>query len=278
MQILALDVGTSSVKAAVLDVAAAQPVGAVAHVPYELDAPTPDAAEVPPQRLWGAVSAAAREATRKTPAVEAVGLSCLTPALVLLDRDHQPLANVWTHLDRRARGAARQGWQAVGPEFLATAGNRPLPGGISAVSDSLQPDFAFSGPIKKNKAWFFASGRYIDRNDGISRTKCAKIDACLAQLTDVLTAWEIRSCVAVGAKCATMWFTRHSSPQVSLASTVSSAQPQVFTAPQNSGKKKQSPALLVGLRFMGGILMRNSWKFDSNGLGERTHPTNKAGD
>ena len=44
------------------------------------------------------------------------------------------------------------------------------PGGISAVSDSLQPDFAFSGPIKKNKAWFFASGRYIHRNDGISRT------------------------------------------------------------------------------------------------------------
>ena len=44
------------------------------------------------------------------------------------------------------------------------------PGGISAVSDSLQPDFSFSGPIKKNKAWFFASGRYIHRNDGISRT------------------------------------------------------------------------------------------------------------
>ena len=28
---------------------------------------------------------------------------------------------------------ARQTWAEVGPEFLRTAGNRPLPGGISAV-------------------------------------------------------------------------------------------------------------------------------------------------
>ena len=55
------------------------------------------------------------------------------------------------------------------------------PGGISAVSDSLQPDFALSGPIKKNKAWFFASGRYIHRNDGISRTS--------TQLTRLLQAY-----------------------------------------------------------------------------------------
>ncbi len=133
MQILALDVGTSSVKAAVLDAAAPRLAGPVAHVPYELDAPTPDAAEVPAQRLWEAVAKAARQATLRRPAVEAVGLSCLTPALVLLDRNHRPIANIWTHLDRRARGAARQTWQAVGAEFLRTVGNRPLPGGISAV-------------------------------------------------------------------------------------------------------------------------------------------------
>jgi TonB dependent receptor len=39
------------------------------------------------------------------------------------------------------------------------------------VSEALQPDFALGGPIKKQKAWFFASGRYINRNDGISRTQ-----------------------------------------------------------------------------------------------------------
>ncbi len=133
MRILALDVGTSSVKAAVLDVATAAPVGPVAHVPYALDHPTPDAAEVPAPRLWGAVAGAAREAARAGPSVEAVGMSVLTPALVLLDRAGRPLLPIWTHLDRRARPAARQVWATVGPEFLQTTGNRPLPGGITAL-------------------------------------------------------------------------------------------------------------------------------------------------
>lgn len=44
------------------------------------------------------------------------------------------------------------------------------PGGDSAVSEAFQPDFNFSGPVKRDKVWFFASGRYINRNDGISRT------------------------------------------------------------------------------------------------------------
>src|SRR5207245_1241237 len=83
--------------------------------------------------LWQAVMAAAREAVRQTPEPEAIGLSCLTPALILLDAAHRPLGPIWTHLDRRARPAARQVWAAVGQEFLATVGNRPLPGGISAV-------------------------------------------------------------------------------------------------------------------------------------------------
>src|SRR5690349_8262332 len=108
MRILALDVGTSSVKAAVLDAASAEPIGPVARATYPLDHPTPEAAEVQPGRLWGAVTAAAREAALGVEGVEGVGLSCLTPALVLLDGRDQPLGPVWTHLDRRSRPAARQ--------------------------------------------------------------------------------------------------------------------------------------------------------------------------
>jgi xylulokinase len=133
MRVLALDVGTSSVKAAVLDVETARPLVPVARSAYNLDHPTPDAAEVPAERLWQAVAAAAREAALGFEGIEAVGLSCLTPALVLLGADDRPLAPIWTHLDRRARMTARQIWLSVGPEFLATSGNRPLPGGITAV-------------------------------------------------------------------------------------------------------------------------------------------------
>jgi xylulokinase len=133
MHILALDVGTSSVKAAVLDVASARPIGKIARTEYELDHPTPDAAEVPAERLWKAVAAAGRQAALGIEGIEAVGLSCLMPALILLDERGRPLAPIWTHLDRRARPAARQVWAAVGEEFLGTTGNRPLPGGITAV-------------------------------------------------------------------------------------------------------------------------------------------------
>src|SRR5262245_53460637 len=127
MLVLAIDVGTSSVKAAVLDAEAARPIGPVTRSTYDLDSATPEASEVPAERLWAAVAQAAREATRRHSDVEAVGLSCMTPALVLLDKAHKPVAPVWTHLDRRARPVARQAWQAVGPEFLSTTGNRPLP-------------------------------------------------------------------------------------------------------------------------------------------------------
>src|SRR5439155_1787019 len=102
MQVLALDVGTSSVKAALLDVATAMPVSPVVRANYALDHPTPDAAEIPAERLWSAVTAAAREAiATKTGTVpsspEVIGLSCLTPALVLLDEADRPLTPIWTH-------------------------------------------------------------------------------------------------------------------------------------------------------------------------------------
>src|SRR5262249_34239419 len=133
MRILALDVGTSSVKAAVLEVARAMPVGPVARAAYTLDYPTPDAAEVPAERLWEAVVAAAREAAGGAGGIEAVGLSCMTPVLALLDEADRPLGPFWTHLDRRSRMEARQVWTTVGEEFLTTVGNRPLPGGITAL-------------------------------------------------------------------------------------------------------------------------------------------------
>ncbi len=54
-----------------------------------------------------------------------------------------------------------------GPHFL-DANN--VSGGTSAASTTEQPDFSIGGPIKRGRAWFFFSGRYIDRNDGISQT------------------------------------------------------------------------------------------------------------
>jgi xylulokinase len=141
MRILALEVDAGLVKAAVLDAHAAALAGPIARVPYEVDSPVPDAAEVPAPRLWQAIAHAARQAIQSSGGagipgqdVEGIGLSVLTPALVLLDERDRPLLPIVTPLDRRGRPAARQLQGALGDEFLAEIGNRPLPGVISALS------------------------------------------------------------------------------------------------------------------------------------------------
>ena len=110
MQILALDVGTSSVKAAVLDVASADFAAPAVSEHYRLERPTPAAAVLPSERLWNAVNAAASRAVAGAPKVKiaGVGLSCMTPALILLDAADQPLTPIWTHFDRRSRPIARK--------------------------------------------------------------------------------------------------------------------------------------------------------------------------
>jgi sugar (pentulose or hexulose) kinase len=135
MHILALDVGTSSVKAAVLDQESGEPVAPPARAAYPLEHPTHEAAELTPEKLWSAIDAAAREAVAAAAGkpVEGVGLGAMTPALVLLDASDKPLSPIWTHLDRRGRPQAHRTQDEVGGEFLRTVGTRPLPGGTSAV-------------------------------------------------------------------------------------------------------------------------------------------------
>src|SRR5262245_21314117 len=125
MNVLAVEVGQSSVKAVVVDTAAAA-IGAIAEANYEVAAPAPEAAEVPAEQLWRTVASTARAAVRQAQIagtandVGGIALTVVTPALVLAGADEQAMAPIWTCTDRRARPVARQVWAAVGPEFLAT--------------------------------------------------------------------------------------------------------------------------------------------------------------
>jgi len=65
----------------------------------------------------------------------------------------------------------------IGP---ATLNANNVSGGNAAASASQQPDFSIGGPIKRQRAWFFFSGRYIHRNDGISQTSAQ--DAYLREI------------------------------------------------------------------------------------------------
>jgi xylulokinase len=193
MHILAIDVGTSSVKAAILDIALNLPVGPIAHIHYDLDHPSAEAAEVSTEKLWDSVTAAARTAAISASGVEAVGFSCLSPGLVLLDAADRPLAPIWTHLDRRSRPSARQVWADVGEEFLATTGNRPLPGGMSVICwrQQLATD---SSLLRETKHYLHVNGwlgfrltgeRFFDR-----------ANACFTGLYGTMTdqAWSERWC------------------------------------------------------------------------------------
>jgi hypothetical protein len=55
----------------------------------------------------------------------------------------------------------------IGP---ASFNGNNVPNGNAAASASEQPDFSVGGPIRRQRAWFFFSGRYIHRDDGISQT------------------------------------------------------------------------------------------------------------
>ncbi len=136
MILLAIDVGTSTVKTALLDQESGEPLRPGVRVPYTIDYPESDAAELSADRLWQSVAQSIQKTLEqydKLPTIGGIGLSCLMPALVLLNRAYQPIRPIWLHLDRRSRPIARLIWEKYGDDFLKECGNRPLPGGISAL-------------------------------------------------------------------------------------------------------------------------------------------------
>ena len=132
MRVLAIDIGSSSVKAAVL--AGERPVGRPATVPF----PTRfdgRRAEVEPARIFRAVADSVAElgaAARKVDVVAPCGMS---PSWIAMDARGKPLTRFVTHQDRRSVQEARELEQRVGlARYLGIAGNRPIPGGISVTT------------------------------------------------------------------------------------------------------------------------------------------------
>jgi xylulokinase len=254
VHILALDVGTSSVKAAIVDVATAQPVGLIHKSSYALDHPNPDAAEVPAERLWSAVIAAGREAVGAGEDVAGIGLSCLMPALLLLDEHDRPLTPIWTHLDRRARPAARRTLQEVGDEFLVTAGNRPLPGGISALCYRQILD-DFPGLRSRVRSYLHANSWLGFRLSG--EKAFDRANACFTGLYGTLTdrRWSQRWCSYFEVDSA--WLP----PVISGDEALGSLQPEVAAAlgvqaglPVKLGTADTSSAMLAAAMEPGDLL------------------------
>lgn len=123
MFLLGYDIGSSSVKAALVDSAAGKIVGTVQHPDREMDilAPHPDWAEQHPADWWEAACAATRkllEKTRVAPhSIAAIGISYQMHGLVVVDKNGEALRPSIIWCDSRAVGIGNQAFNALGEDY-----------------------------------------------------------------------------------------------------------------------------------------------------------------
>jgi sugar (pentulose or hexulose) kinase len=131
-RILAIDAGTQSLRACILDRDLTTLERGQASYTPQVKAKT--WVEINAEVLWDAFMKACGQ-LRGTKEVEGISFSTLCPSLVPMDADGNPLAPMILHLDRRSYRQALWALDRVGEErFLRTAGNLPIPGGISLTS------------------------------------------------------------------------------------------------------------------------------------------------
>ncbi|CAB1055739.1 hypothetical protein D1BOALGB6SA_473 [Olavius sp. associated proteobacterium Delta 1] len=130
--ILAIDVGTQSLRACVIDSELSLLDRQQVH--YTPQVISRDKVEIDAEILWEALVRACSKLKLKN-RVSIVTFSTLCPSLIPMDADGRPLRPIILHLDRRSYEQAQWALKKVGEEkFLNIAGNLPIPGGISATS------------------------------------------------------------------------------------------------------------------------------------------------
>src|SRR5688572_8260120 len=132
MQTLGIDIGSSSVKAAVLR--GDRVAGSVSRAAFDTSYDGVSV-EVKPQALLAAVARAIDDLGPGAKRADLVALSVMSPAWVAMDAKGRPITNIVTHQDRRSVHVAREIESRVGAKrHLQLAGNRPFPGSISSTT------------------------------------------------------------------------------------------------------------------------------------------------
>ena len=118
--LLGYDIGTSSVKAAIVDSATGQTVASAQYPDQEapIRAQQPGWAEQDPQMWWDELVQATRRVGEKAPLsqVAAIGISYQMHGLVCVDKQGQPLRPAIIWCDGRAVPYGQQAFQAIGPD------------------------------------------------------------------------------------------------------------------------------------------------------------------
>ena len=130
--VLAVDVGTQSLKACIID--RSLNILEESRVPYDPDTKPGKKVEIDARVLWDAFVTACVGLKRKSE-ISALSFSTLCPSLLPMNSEGEPLHPVILHLDRRSYRQSMWALDRVGEKrFFETAGNLPIPGGISLTS------------------------------------------------------------------------------------------------------------------------------------------------
>ena len=132
MKILSIDIGTSSVKAALLD--DAFNILSTAKAGYKIRTTNIDWVELDAEDVMSAVI----DAVKSLPGVDETGLICydnFSPSMLLMDNNGDALHPILTHLDRRSKKQTQDILNVIGNErFQAITGIQPFTGGASITS------------------------------------------------------------------------------------------------------------------------------------------------
>jgi len=135
--LLGIDLGTSAVKAVLVDLAGR--LQGQGEAPARPDSPEPGWMEVPTRRWWQATIKAVSRAVARLPQAEdrvrGIGLSVAFPALVLLDDDCRSVRPAILYSDQRSEPQARDLAGRFASELFAErTGNRLAPGNCTLTS------------------------------------------------------------------------------------------------------------------------------------------------
>ena len=132
MNILALDCGSSSIKAAVMRDGKVRGKTARGSYHTKFDGVR---AEVDPTAVLAGLEDALKQLGPAAKKVDLIALDVMAPSWLAMDKKGKPLTPIITHQDRRSVKIAREIEKKVGEKsHLRLTGNRPFPGGISSTT------------------------------------------------------------------------------------------------------------------------------------------------
>jgi sugar (pentulose or hexulose) kinase len=132
VRVVALDIGSSSVKAAVLQ--DSRIVGEAARCEFATQYGG-GRAEVDPLQVRKALAKVTRELASRSKGADLLVLCAMAPSWLASDRKGRPLTPVVTHQDRRSVSVALEMEKRFGKSrHLRITGNRPFPGGMSSTT------------------------------------------------------------------------------------------------------------------------------------------------